>query len=142
MSAALGVAQLKKLDWLLEQRRIIAGFYNKYLSAPNSASLIGLPKIAEGNTHSWFVYVVRILKKGSNRDEIINSLSSLGISTKPYLPSIHLFEFYRARYGYKKGDFPVSESISETALALPFYIGLKEKDVKHITNTLMNVLQK
>src|SRR3989338_7804665 len=66
----------------------------------------------------------------------------LGISTKAYLPSIHLFSFYKKLFKYKRGDFPVSEAVSDCSLALPFYIGLKEKDIKIISNIVVATLEK
>jgi len=140
MSAALGLTQLKKIDWLIKERQKIAQFYNKHLK--NFSDLVQAPATNYFNTHTWFVYVVKIKNKKINRDEIIGQLKEEGISSKPYLPSIHLFNFYRKEFGYKEGDFPVSEEISQYSLALPFYIGLKEKDAKYIVNKLINILKK
>src|SRR3989344_284940 len=132
MSAALGRVQLEKLDWLIAQKQRLASLYNKYL-APHVA-LVEIPKIAAGNTHSWFVYVVRINNPKVKRDAVIKDLEKKGVSTKAYLPSIHLFSFYKKEFKYKAGDFPISEAISRSSLALPFYIGLAEKDIKNIIN--------
>lgn len=140
MSAAVGLAQLEKLDFMIRQRQKIAKWYNKYL-APHK-DFIQIPQTAKNNTHTWFVYVVKLLNKKISRNEIINLLNKQGISSKPYLPSIHLFDFYKKKYGYQKGDFPISEEISDYALALPFYIGLKEKEIEYIVNKLINTLKK
>jgi len=138
MSAALGLAQLKKLDSLIRERQKIAGWYGKYLSKRND--IIQAPVVAPGSTHTWFVYVVNILSKRVLRDKVMARLAKLGIATKPYLPSIHLFDFYKKTFHYKKGDYPVSENISKNSLALPFYIGLKEGDIKYIVNQLITVI--
>lgn len=140
MSAALGLVQLKKIDWLIKKRQEIVRFYNKHLE--NFSDLVQTPATAHFNTHTWFVYVVKIKNKKINRNEVIGQLKEKGISSKPYLPSIHLFGFYKKEFGYKKGDFPVSEEISNYSLALPFYIGLKEKDIKYIVNKLINILKR
>ncbi len=139
LNAALGIAQLEKIDWLISQRIIIAGGYQKYLA--KHSDLIKLPATAKNNRHTWFVYVVQILSKKVNRDKLIDQLSKQGIATKPYLPSIHLFDFYRQQFGYKKGDFPISEQISNRSLALPFYTSLKEKDVKYICQKLIKLIK-
>ncbi|PIT93532.1 polysaccharide biosynthesis protein, partial [Candidatus Falkowbacteria bacterium CG10_big_fil_rev_8_21_14_0_10_43_11] len=60
----------------------------------------------------------------------------------PYLPSIHLFNFYKKKFHYKKGDLPISESVSACALALPFYIGLKKSDILQITGKLIKLIKK
>lgn len=140
MSAALGLVQLKKLDKLIATHRKIASWYNKYLEG--YTDLIQPPKIGEYNTHTWFVYVVRIKKRKINRDMIIKLLKNQGISTKPYLPSIHLFKFYAKKYGYRQGDFPISENASQHCLALPFYIGLSTHDIKNIVNQLVNAIKR
>ncbi|PJE51048.1 MAG: polysaccharide biosynthesis protein [Candidatus Yanofskybacteria bacterium CG10_big_fil_rev_8_21_14_0_10_36_16] len=140
MSAALGLTQLDKLNFLLREREKIALLYNKYLSKHDD--LIILPQMGPNNKHTWFVYVVRL--KGYTRvkrDNIMLRLAKIGISTKPYLPSIHLFSFYKKMFGYKKGDYSVSELVSDSSLALPFYIGLKEKDIKIISKKLINILK-
>jgi perosamine synthetase len=140
LSAALGLAQLKRIDWLIEERQKVARFYGEYLK--NFSDLVQVPVTASFNTNTWFVYVVKIKNKKISRDEIIKRLRQEGISSKPYLPSIHLFDFYRKEFSYKEGDFPVSEDVSRYSLALPFYVGLKKKDIGYIVNKLINILKK
>ena len=137
INASLGLAQLAKLDAMINKRQEIAGWYNEALR-PHSG-IISAPKTAKNNTHTWFVYVVTLKNKKIDRDKIINLLASRNVATKAYLPSIHLFEFYRKEFGHKKGDFPISENISNTSLALPIYIGLKKSDIKYIVKTLIEV---
>lgn len=136
MSAALGLSQLRKLDFMISRRRQVAGWYNDFFK--NYGDIVTTPKIAPGNTHTWFVYMVRII--GVNRDKVIKILVKKGISSKPYLPSIHLFDFYKKRFGYKVGAYPISEKISRTSIALPLYVGLKKEDVNYICHQLINYL--
>jgi perosamine synthetase len=139
ISAAIGIAQLKKLPKIIEARRKIAALYGQELE--KYPDLISSPQIHPDNTHSWFVYVAKINNSAINRDHIIKKLAEIGIATKPYLPSIHLFDFYRKRFGFKPGDFPISESISDSSIALPFYIGLEKSDIKYICQKLAEVLK-
>lgn len=134
MSAALGLVQLRKIRFLIRERQRIARWYHALLS-PHHALLRPLP-VAPGNTNTWFVYPV-LLPRNARREGIIARLAKQGISAKPYLPSIHLFPFYRKRFGSKKGDFPVSEEVSARILALPFYIGLTKTAVAYIVNALV-----
>ena len=140
LSAALGLAQLEKIGWLFRERGRVADWYNKILSEASDS--IRLPAVADGNTHTWFVYVVSIKNPKINRDKVIKDLGKEGVAAKPYLPSIHLLSFYKEKFGFKKGDFPVSEAVSNSVLALPFYIGLKRPDVKYISEKLIAVLKK
>lgn len=140
MSAALGLSQLEKLDAMIKKRQQLANLYQQHLTP--YAELIQLPQTAPNNTHTWFVYVIKLKNKinQKRRDGIIISLAKQGISTKPYLPPIHLFNFYKKTFGYKNGDFPVAEEVSASTIALPFYLGLKEKDIKYITDKLVKTI--
>jgi perosamine synthetase len=137
MSATLGVSQLKKLHKMIAERQKVAQWYNNNLS---QCSALKLPFVAQSNTHTWFVYVVQIISKKINQESIIKQLLQKGISSKPYVPSIHLFDFYKKQFHYKLGDYPISENASKSTLALPFYIGLTKKDIVYISNTLINIL--
>lgn len=140
MSAALGIAQLEKLDFMVEQRQKICLSYSKYFNKhPN---LVQIPETIKGNIHTWFVYVLRIKNAKIKRDDIMKGLYNIGIATKPYLPSIHLFDFYRKKFKYRLGDFPISEAVSRSAIALPLYIGLKAQDIKYISDKVVDIIKK
>ena len=139
ISAAIGIAQLEKINFIISQRQKIASLYTKYLS--KYPELIEIPRIGKNNNHTWFVYVAQLKNKTLNRDKVIMNLARDGISSKPYLPSIHTFNFYKKRFKYKNGDFPISESVSNSSIALPFYIGLKEKDIKYIVDKLIKLIK-
>ncbi len=136
MSAAVGTAQLQKIEKLIAEREKIAKWYQAHLT--RYQGLVETPRIGKGNTHTWFVYVVLVPEE--KRNKTIKRLQKKGISVKPYFPSIHLFSFHRARFGFKEGDFPISEGISARSLALPFYSGLSEKDVNYICESLAQAL--
>lgn len=138
MSCALGISQLNKLDFMINERRKIAGWYNEILESKRA--IIQAPATAADNTHTWFVYVVKIKNKKINRNLLIKKLEKIGVSAKPYLPSIHLFDFYKKLFGYKQGDFPISEEVSNHSLALPLYIGLTKSDCRSIINKIEKVV--
>lgn len=139
MSAALGLAQLEKLDWMIQERRQIANWYTQAFAPYND--VVEVPQIAPHNTNTWFVYVIRIQPQAIPRNSVIEKLKEQQIYSKPYLPSIHLFDFYRRRFGYTKGRYPISENISDVSLALPFYIGLTREDIAYIVETVINILK-
>lgn len=139
LSAAVGLAQIEKINWLLKERQI-AKWYHEFLSP--HPDLVQIPYVHPHNTHTWFVYVVRIKNRKIARDRVIADLNKIGISTKPYLPSIHLLSFYRGRFGFKKGDFPAAEAVSNSTLALPFYVGLKKSDIKYISGKVAEIIEK
>ena len=140
MSAAVGLAQIEKIDFLIKKRQEIARWYEKELKRLDS--LVEIPYTHPEAIHTWFVYVVRINNPRTDRNKVIQDLAKKKVSSKPYLPSIHLFSFYKDRFGYEADDFPVSEKISASVLALPFYIGLTRQDVRNIVEILGTTLQK
>ncbi|MBI5357165.1 DegT/DnrJ/EryC1/StrS family aminotransferase [Candidatus Collierbacteria bacterium] len=136
MSASLGMTQLKKIDWMIAEKRKIANWYNENLHGNKT---IVMPSTNSQGSLSLFVYVIRITN--GVRDRVMNKLAKKGIQTKPYLPVIHLQPFMRKMFGYKKGDFPVAELMASQTLALPFYIGLNKQDVTYISREIWKALE-
>ena len=137
LSAAVGLAQVENISMLIKKRKELAGWYGKELASLSGK--IEIPYVAPENTHTWFVYVIKLRDASRDRDEVIVQLKKLGVHCKPYLPSIHMFDFYR-KMGFHPGDYPVSEAASKSTLALPFYIGLTKKDLANIRKALEKVL--
>jgi perosamine synthetase len=137
LSAALGLAQVERLDEILALRSKVAARYAGLL-----ASLEGVePPLPDDADHvrSWFVYVA-LLAEGVDRDGVIARLAEAGVASKPYLPSIHLQPYWRERFGTREGLFPVAESTSARALALPFYTGLEREDQERVVEALADAL--
>ncbi len=139
LSCAVGLAQIERIGVLLGERQRIAALYFKHLKG--HADILDVPEVLLGNTHTWFVYVIRV-KEARLRDPLVERLEKKGIHTKPYLPSIHLLRFYRETFGFTEGNFPVSEAVSSSTLALPFYIGLTELDVRDIVRKTVAELRR
>jgi perosamine synthetase len=133
LSSALGVSQLSRFDELLERRAAVAAKYSERLSAvPGIQALMPV----EGTTRmSWFVYVVRF-DALLNRDEIASRLAGKGIPTRNYFPPIHLQPFFREQYGFRTGQFPVTERVSLSTLALPFHTNLSERELERVCTAL------
>jgi perosamine synthetase len=135
MSAALGAAQMRRLDELIEERQRVAESYTRRLLG--NTDLI-MPTV-EGDTEmSWFVYVVRLSNRFTmeDRDQIIDGIRRHEIGASNYFPPIHLLPFYRERFGYKPGDFPAAESVSHRTLALPFFTRLTDREIDLVCQTL------
>lgn len=141
INCVLGIAQLERIDELLKKRERVASKYNKELTDIDD---IILPiKDAVDVKRSWFVYPV-LLRPGfsaSKRNNLIGRLRDLGIGSSIYFPSIHLQPFYRKTFGFKKGTFPVTESVSDRAFVLPFYGNLSVKAIKYTAKELKNILR-
>ncbi len=143
VEAAIGVAQLERLDELLAARARVAALYGERLArrggttaGNGDADGLLLPgSDRDGARRSWFVYVVQ-LPAGADRDAVIADLAQRGIQSKAYLPCIHLMPFYRERFGYRGGEFPIAERVASRSLALPFWGGMAEGEVDRVYEAL------
>jgi perosamine synthetase len=136
VAAAVGVAQLEKLDEMLQRRARLAALYEDGL-----AGIEGLETPIAGRgmeLRSWFVYTVR-LPTGTDRDATVAHLGRRGIASKAYLPCIHLFPHLR-ELGYREGQFPVAEEASARSLALPFFTSMTESEVGRVCEELAAAL--
>ena len=129
--AAIGVAQLERLDDMLAARARVAGWYQARI-----AEIDGTTPMFEGpQGRSWFVYAPR-LDPDVDRNRVIGELESAGIQAKPYLPCIHLQPYYQEVHGYRPGHLPVTESISASTIALPFFPEMTEEQVARVCGEL------
>lgn len=137
LSAALGVAQLGRIEELLSKREQVASWYNERLVGVEG---VHIPYIAPTTTRmSWFVYVVR-LQPHLDRDRVLAALKARGIPSRPYFIPIHLQPFYREKFGYRRGDFPEAEAAGDSCLALPFSSVMTEKQVDYVCSTLEEIV--
>lgn len=136
LQAALGVAQLGRLDQMLADRAKVAGWYREALAEIEGLELPCEDRGAE--QRSWFVFVVQV-PKGVDRDGVINGLRAKQIDCKPYLPPIHLFSFYR-ELGYREGMFPICEDVGARSLALPFFPAMTEGQVARVAAELRTLV--
>ncbi|MFI4892371.1 MAG: DegT/DnrJ/EryC1/StrS family aminotransferase, partial [Phycisphaerales bacterium JB058] len=141
VNAALGVAQMRRLDELLAKRTRVA---NMYMERLMGVSDVVLPNTAEGDVFSWFVFVVRLAAGYSRqeRDRVITGLRQHEIGAADYFPCIHLQPFYRELFGFAPGNFPVSESVSARTIALPFFGSISEREVDLVVQTLELMLKR
>jgi dTDP-4-amino-4,6-dideoxygalactose transaminase len=137
LSAALGAAQMKRIQELMAARQRVADWYQAELS---SVPGITCPVVAPTTTRSsWFVYVIR-LDRGIDRKSLSEKLEALGIPVRPYFSPIHFQPYIREKFGYQKGRFPVTEDLGERGLALPFSGKMTEEQVQEIASALRQIL--
>lgn len=139
MSAALGAAQMSRLDEILAKREKVAGWYAARLA---NISGIETPFIESFTTRvSWFVYVIRLDEK-INRAALANRLAARGVPVRPYFLPIHLQPYMAERFGWREGDFPVTEDLGRRGLALPFSGVMTEEQVNYVCAALQDELSK
>ena len=133
ISAALGVAQLRRLEELRVGRQNVFDSYRALLSA---SPWLRLPQAEPPAEVDWFVYVVQV-DRDLDRNRLMADLARLGIPSRPYFSPIHLQPFYMSQFGYRPGDFPRTERVASRTLALPFSSLMTEAQVRLVGEALV-----
>jgi perosamine synthetase len=133
MSAALGLAQIKRIEELLAKRDAVAAWYNERI---DTIPGIGKPYAVQTTTRmSWFVYVIRCANH-LLRNYLVKYLEEHGVPSRPYFSPIHLQPFYQEKFGWKRGDLPHTENAGDTFLAIPFSGVMREQEVDDVCEQL------
>ncbi len=136
MSAAVGLAQMERMEELRTRRRAVARRYDALLE---DLPEVRTPRAAPYTDVNWFVYVIRVPE--DRRDAVMHHLREKGVEVRPYFdPPIHLQPAYRERYPHLAGRFPVAERVSRQVIALPFYNTLPEEDQARVVEALREAL--
>ncbi|MFB9267580.1 DegT/DnrJ/EryC1/StrS family aminotransferase [Bradyrhizobium erythrophlei] len=135
LTAALGLSQLKRLDDILERRRLIEQLYNAHMQSFEGIKppYVG-PDVTEVN---WFLYLVHLGTRftRSSRDAIVDDLRVEQVEAAAYCHPLHLQRHYFDR-GYRRGEFLVTEKIADRALALPYHTHLTNNQIEFIVETI------
>jgi len=140
INCALGLGQLSRLHSILGMRENVARLYSERLAEVPEV-IVPAPAAAD-TTISWFVYVVRLQDEFSreDRDRILELLRQDGIGCNNYFAPIHLQDFYRSEFGYRRGDFPVTEHVADRTIALPFFNHLSADQVERVASSLARAI--
>ena len=139
IQAAVGIAQLEKLDRMLELRAQAASRYGELLAGLDGVGTL-IPDDAD-HKRSWFVYVVKLAPE-LDRDAVMAALRRDGVATAEYIPCIHLQEYMRHEYGFREGQFPVAEETSRRTLALPFFPQIEVEDQTRVVEVLRAAVER
>lgn len=137
VQAAIGLAQLEKLDRILELRAAAAQRYGELLEGVSGAELPSPDDV--DHRRSWFVYVVK-LAAGVDRDGVMATVRREGVATAEYVPCIHLQPYMRERFGFAEGLCPVAEETATRTLALPFFTQIEPDDQERVAEVLAAAL--
>ncbi|MGV3582920.1 MAG: DegT/DnrJ/EryC1/StrS family aminotransferase [Methylophilus sp.] len=135
MAAALGLIQLQRLPELLANRKQVEAWYEAQIS---SFEGIKPPYIAPGvDEVHWFLYTVHLGTRfsASSRDALVDDLETELVESSAYCQSLHMQRAYIEQYGYRKGDFFVTEKVADRSIALPFHAQITENEVEFIVKT-------
>ena len=124
--AALGIEQLKKSDGWVKKRRELVFRYDKAFKSFEKLSPQHHPDI--NHNYSYHLYIIQCEK----RAELYQFLKDNGVNTQVHYIPVHLQPYYKKKYGYKTGDFPIAERYYDHALSLPLYPTLKKKEQQKV----------
>ncbi len=139
IACALGISQLKKLEANLLRRRDIAARYAKEFR--NLAEVV-LPGVRAGVKPAWHLYPVRLNleKLIGGRAEVFRALRAENIGVNVHYIPVHLHPYYRDRFGYRGGEYPVAEDAYARLISLPMFHGMTDEDVEDVIHALQKVL--
>jgi len=139
INSALGLAQLARIDELIAERERVRRRYEQELAGEPR---VRLQQVRPDVTMSWFVFVIRLSDDHTpeDRNRVLTELRGRGIQCSNYFAPIHLQPCFVERFGFKRGDFPVCEALSERTIALPFHHELTESDIHHVCRELRDLI--
>lgn len=139
LQAAIGIHQLPRVDEYWKRRNEIWTRYNEaFVDLP-----VFIPSAVQHNTrHSYHLYtlLLDINKLKINRDDFLNKMTKLNIGVGVHYIALHLHPYYRETFGYRHGDFPNSEWLSERTVSLPLSAKLGNEDVEDVIEAVNDIL--
>jgi len=139
IQAALGEAQMHRLDEILVKRRQAAAMYNQVLA---EVEQVHLPPMADPHKASWFVYVIRLADAftETDRDAVMCHLRQAGVGCGNYFPPVHLQPYVMEALGTRASDFPVTEAVAARTIALPFFADITTEQIRRVGTELQKAL--
>jgi perosamine synthetase len=140
MNAALGLAQMRRLDAFIALRQRVHDLYAQALADVPEVIPPAPPRA--GERVSWFVFVIRLRDEFTrdDRDAVLDGLRRRGIACRNYFVPIHLQPYMRERFGYREGMYPVTEAVAARTISLPFHNRLTESDVAAVVAALREAI--
>ena len=139
IAAAIGLAQLRKLEKMWERRKEIAARYTEVFSQYPE---LEVPTVQNGVEHSWHLYILRLnLERAKiSRNQFIEELRARNIGTSVHFIPLHLHPYYRDTYGYRPEDFPIAYREYQRVISLPIYSKMSDKDVEDVINAVCDII--
>ena len=141
MQAALGLHQLPALESFIHRRTEIARRYQEQLADWPQWTLPATPDYP--HRHAWHLYAPLINPQaaGMDRDAFMQKMKERNIGTGLHYRAVHLYPYYRDRFGFRRGDFPNAESISDRIVSLPLFPAMTDSDQERVLATMSGLFQ-
>ncbi len=141
IQAALGIAQLKKVDYMWERRKEIA---RKYTDAFRNSKFIIPPLEKPDRVSAWHLYVIKLNLEAItiDRSRFIEELKRMGVGTSVHFIPLHRHPFYKNTFGYSLDDFPSAEWVYERCVSLPIYPQMSDWEIEFVIESVCNVCKR
>ena len=136
IQAALGLAQLSRLDEFNSRRKQCADLYRRGLDGVEGLELPGVP--AYTHTHAWHLFIIKIISM--DRERFLEKLSGYQIGYGIHFPAGHRLSYIRERYKIKEGELKETERASTQLVSLPLFPDMKEDDVSYVCEAVREIL--
>jgi perosamine synthetase len=139
IACALGLSQLKRLDENLSRRREIA---RRYTAAFRDLAEVTPPIAHDDVNPAWHLYSIRLNleKVTADRAQIFRALRAENIGVNVHYIPVHLHPYYRNRFGYRGGEYPVAENAYERLITLPMFHGMTDQDIEDVIHAVRKVV--
>jgi perosamine synthetase len=139
IASALGLRQLTKLEHNLARRRQIAA---RYSTAFHPMRGLAPPQVRHDVNPAWHLYPIRLELEGlsADRDRIVGALRAENIGVNVHYVPVHLHPYYRERFGYGGGEYPVAEDAYQRLISLPMFHGMSDDDTGDVVRAVEKVL--
>jgi len=138
LQGAIGIEQLKKLDKLIDERKKWAKFYKDHLAG---IEWMKCPETLEGYKHGWQSFVIWIDEKKApfSRNQIMEKLQEMGISTRPGTHAVHMLNYYKQKFGLKPEEFANARSANNFTMAIPLHNRMREEDFLYVVDCIRSL---
>lgn len=150
IQAAVGIAQADKLDYIIEEKRKRAEFYNGLIR--EKLPELVTPYVPDGYYHTYQSYVCMLDLKKLNLDSVaegrkyrnilLQKLEDIGIATRQGTHAIHMLEYYKNRFGYVAQDFPNAYACDHLSITLPLYVQMSDSDQEYVIQAIREIIDK
>jgi len=139
IACALGISQLKKLEANLARRRAIAA---RYTRAFRELSAVIAPAVREGMEPAWHLYPIRLTLDAlsAGRGEVFRALRTENLGVNVHYIPVHKHQYYRERFGYQGGEYPVAEDAYERLISLPMFHAMTDQDLNDVIAAVSKVV--
>lgn len=138
IQAAIGLVQLKKLDFFIAERSKWASYYKARLAGVN---WLHLPDEPTDGVHAWQSYVVSLDASSApvSRDSLIAQLAEAGIATRPGTQAVHMLDFYRRTFDIRPADFPTACAATGNTISIPLHNRMDGDDYEYVADTILRI---